>query len=319
MFAAFADADSIAGSSVSNSFDILGIGMSMIDSIQVVDEFPSSAGVTESSTAELMGGGPVPTALCAASVLGGKAAIIDQIGDDWRAGLIQDDFDKFGVDSRYLFRQEARTSTFGSVLVRRSDGERHIVFSRGTFDELALPQLPVADLQACSILHLNGRHLECACEASRLVKAAGGRVSFDGGANRYDSKFIPLLSQVDVLIVARDFAEKLSSSKDREEQLAKLGQWGAELVGITDGENGSWFLPRGERLFHQAAFPVNPVIDTTGCGDVFHGAFLYLLTQGKTWKECAAFASAAAACNATALGGRGNLPSRDAVAAMLDR
>ena len=312
-----ATADSTAGGSDQKSFDILGIGMSMIDSIQVVDEFPSSTGVTESSLATLMGGGPVPTALCAASMLGARTAIIDQIGDDWCADLIVRDFNKFGVDCCYLRRQETRSSTFGSVMVRRSDGERHIVFTRGTFDELSLPQLPVTDLEACSILHLNGRHWECAREAARLVKASGGRVSFDGGANRYESRFIPLLAEVDILIVARDFAEKLSNSQDREEQIAALGQWNAEIVGITDGGNGSWFLPRGESLFHQPAFEIGPIVDTTGCGDVFHGAFLTSLSKGGAWKECAAFASAAAACNATTLGGRGDLPTRERVAAML--
>ncbi len=312
-----ATADSTAGGSNQSSFDILGIGMSMIDSIQVVDEFPSAAGVTESSFATLMGGGPVPTALCAASMLGARTAIIDQIGDDWCADLIAGDFNKFGVDCRYLHRQEARSSTFGSVMVRRSDGERHIVFTRGTFDELSPARLPVADLETCSILHLNGRHWDSACEAARLVKAGRGRVSFDGGANRYESRFLPLLADVDILIVAKDFAEKLSGSIDRDEQLASLAQWDAELVGITDGEKGSWFLPRGEDRFHQPAFDVSPVIDTTGCGDVFHGAFLTSLAKGGTWRECAAFASAAAACNATAAGGRGNLPTRRIVNGMV--
>ena len=311
-------ADSTAEVSEHRSFDILGIGMSMIDSIQVVDEFPSAAGVTESSLATLMGGGPVPTALCAASALGGRTAMIDQIGDDWRAGLIQRDFEKFGVDCRYLKRQEKRSSSLGAVLVRQVDGERHIVFSRGTFDELSSSQLPVKDLETCSILHLNGRHWDSACEAARLVKGGRGRVSFDGGANRYERRFIPLLAEVDILIVARDFAEKLSKSKDRESQLTALRQWDAELVGITDGKNGSWFQPRGEAWFHQPAFAISPVIDTTGCGDAFHGAFLYSLSKGDSWKECAAFASAAAACNATALGGRGDLPSRERVLAMLE-
>ncbi|MDF1739742.1 MAG: PfkB family carbohydrate kinase [Verrucomicrobiales bacterium] len=313
-----ADADSTAGGSDDSSFDILGIGMSMMDSIQVVDEFPSGAGITESPVATLMGGGPVPTALCAASVLGVRAGIIDQIGGDWCSDLILKDYARFGVDCRYLHRQDGRSSTYGSVMVRRSDGERHIVFTRGTFDELSLSQLPVKDLEACPILHLNGRHWDCACEAARIVKAGGGRVSFDGGANRYESRFLPLLEEVDILIVARDFAEKLSNSTDREAQMAALGQWGAEIVGITDGEKGSWFLPRGERVFHQPAFAVSPVVDTTGCGDVFHGAFLASLSRGSSWRDCAAFASAAAACNVLAPGGRGNLPTVEKVAERLN-
>jgi len=73
---------------------------------------------------------------------------------------------------------------------------------------------------------------------------------------------------------------------------------GAPIVGITHGAEGSWFLAGEGEQFHQPAFPVEPVIDTTGCGNVFHGAFLF-----------AALASAAAACNAGTLGGRGHLPT----------
>ena len=84
-------------------------------------------------------------------------------------------------------------------------------------------------------------------------------------------------------------------------------RWDADIVGITDGEDGSWFATTKGESFHQPAFPVAPVVDTTGCGDVFHGAFLFARNRGDEWASCARIASAAAALNATALGGRGNL------------
>lgn len=299
------------------AFDILGMGMSMMDSIQQVEEFPAESGVTEVIEGVLMGGGPVPTALCAAARLGARAGIVDRVGGDWRGDLIREDYERFGVDTRFLRQEGGKTSSFGTVLVRRRDGERHIVFQRGDFSILGEEEIPAEALRSCRILHLNGRHWPACVEAARIVRASGGLVSFDGGANRYDPKFLDLLGHVDILVVARDFAVRLSGEEDHEAQLESLGRWNAGIVGITDGERGSWFRERDGSVFHQAAFAVDGLVDTTGCGDVFHGAFLAAAIRGEAWRECARFASAAAALGATALGGRGNLPGRGEVEALV--
>ena len=296
-----------AGSS--STLEILGLGMSMMDSVQVVDAFPEGTGVTEVFDSAMMGGGPVPTALCAASRLGARAGIIDRVGSDWAGDLIRHDYRVHGVNTEYLQLESGCRSSFGNVLVRRSDGERHIVFRAGNFTPLSTEELPRDILEQCSILHLNGRHWPACIEAARVVRESGGRVSFDGGAHRYDDKFLELLPMVDILVVAADFAAKLSGSDERHKQLEGLSQWGASVAGITNGSEGSWFMTGEGEYFHQPAFSVDPVVDTTGCGDVFHGAFLFAANRGDCWKGCAALASAAAACNAGALGGRGHLPT----------
>ncbi len=298
------------------AFDIVGLGMSMIDLLQVVEDFPSGPGVTEVKDSRLMGGGPVPTALCAASRLGAKCAVLDRIGADWRGDLVAAEYERYGVDCSHLILEKGKSTTFGSVLVREKDGERHVVFSPGDFSPLESGELPHDFLTSAGILHMNARHWPACLDAARAAKAAGAKISFDGGANRYDSKFLELLPMVNILIVARDFAERLSGSVARDVQLDALSQWNAEVVGITDGANGSWFRAGGVE-FHQAAFPVSPVVDTTGCGDVFHGAFLAALSRGDDFRSCARFASAAAALNATALGGRGNLATSNEVRGLI--
>lgn len=299
-------------------FDIVGLGMSMIDLLQVVGEFPDRAGVTEVTQSRLMGGGPVPTALCAASRLGASAAIVDRIGADWRGDLVASEYGRYGVDHTHLILEEGKTTTFGLVLVRERDGERHVVFSPGDFSPLEFHELPRGVIQSAKILHLNGRHWPACLDAATIAKKSGAKISFDGGANRFDPKFMELLPLVDILIVARDFAERLSGSSSIEDQQEALSRWDANVVGVTDGARGSWFQSDGER-FHQPAFSMDSVVDTTGCGDVFHGAFLASFSQGNSIPDCARFASAAAALNATALGGRGRLANSDEVAELIAR
>lgn len=296
--------------------DILGIGMSILDAVSRVPEFPIDGGVTEASESSFGGGGPVPTALCAAARYGASAAIIDRVGGDWRGERLRSDYEHFGVRTDFLELDGGRTSSFGIVLVREGDGERHVVFQRGNFRDLEASELPMEALNECRFLHLNGRHWPACVTAAEMVRKAGGVVSFDGGAGRFDPKFREILPLVDVLVVARDFAEKLSGSDQRDEQLDALSEWGATVVGITDGKKGSDFRTREEGAFHQPAFAID-VVDTTGCGDVFHGVLLAARKAGLTWVDSARHASAAAALNATALGGRGKLATSGEISSFL--
>ncbi|MEM1441859.1 MAG: PfkB family carbohydrate kinase, partial [Verrucomicrobiota bacterium] len=179
--------------------DILGLGMSLLDTVHVVDEFPAGSGVTEIRESAIMGGGPVPTALCAAAQLGARAGIIDRIGDDWRGHLIAEDYRKFGVDLKNLAKVSGGQSSFGLVFVRKQDGERHLVFEQGNVTPIVANELPKDELSKCRILHLNGRHWPACIEAAQIVRESGGLVSFDGGANRYEAKFLELLPLVDLL------------------------------------------------------------------------------------------------------------------------
>lgn len=282
--------------------------MSMIDLVKVVEEFPKDEGITEVIESRLQGGGPVPTALVAAARLGASTAIIDRIGEDWRGDLVLHEYRAHGVNTDHLALEPGKTTTQGTVIVRRRDGARHVMFGTGTFTPLAAEELPMGIIRKTRLLHLNGRHWPACLVAAEAVREAGGQVSFDGGANRYHDRFRELLPLVDIHLCARDFAEKLTGSTDTATQLSQMVGYGAKIAGITDGARGSWFANRDGIVFHQSAFNVDPVVDTTGCGDAFHGAFLFAHSRGWELHECATFASAAAALNATGLGGRGHLP-----------
>jgi sugar/nucleoside kinase (ribokinase family) len=90
-----------------------------------------------------------------------------------------------------------------------------------------------------------------------------------------------LLDLVDHLLLPADFAIQLSGWDDPGEAAQALWSAGRELVAVTCGASGAWGVGRGAWWFGRAApaFPVQ-VVDTTGCGDVFHGAYAAAFTRG---------------------------------------
>lgn len=297
---------------------IAGLGMSVLDLVQVIEAFPEAGGVSRVVDSVMMGGGPVPTALCAAAKYGVPTVILDRLGEDWKGALLRADYERYGVETRYLISEPGRTNTLGTVLVRQSDGERHLIYEEGDTTPLSNTGLSAEVLDSCDLLHLNGRHWPACLDAARRVRERGGLVSFDGGAHRYDPKFAELFPWVDVLIVAADFADRAVGIGSKEAQLERLAEWGASFTGITDGIRGSWILVKGEGTFHQPAFEVPRVVDTTGCGDVYHGIFLAALAESESPRVAAKLASAGSALAATALGGRGFLPTKAEIAAFLE-
>lgn len=95
---------------------------------------------------------------------------------------------------------------------------------------------------------------------------------------------------------------------------------GPKVVVITAGVEGSWVFSEGGESFHQPSFNVPEVVDTTGAGDAYHGAFLYGMLNHYGLLKCARFASAVAAINTQKLGGRSALPTlAEAAAFLVDR
>jgi len=82
-----------------------------------------------------------------------------------------------------------------------------------------------------------------------------------------------------------------------------------QTVVFTCGAAGVWFAGNDGVVQHGSAFPVK-VADTTGCGDVFHGAYAAALVNGASVADCVSFASAVAALKATQSGGQSGIPTR---------
>jgi sulfofructose kinase len=297
--------------------DVIGLGASTVDVLSLVDHLPMEDEVLRATEVSMQGGGPVATAMVTLGRLGAKAGMIDVVGDDWRGALVREEFERNGVSVEFLKVGTSWTSSTSCILVKKGSGARSIIWAPGTAPEFSPADLPREAIRSARILHVNGRHWEACMAAVQIARGAGVRVSFDGGSGRYRPELDDLVPLTDICIVARDFAEKYTGETEIVKAARLLLESGPGLVVITGGTDGSWIHSRDSDTFHQPAYLMREVVDTTGCGDSYHGAFLFGILSGMDLHKTASFASAVGAINSQHLGGRIGLPMYQQVEAFL--
>ena len=324
--------------------DILGIGASTLDRFIVVDHYPTGREVQQVVSSTTDGGGPVATALAVAGKYGARTAMIDSIGDDMVGRHILDDFEKYNVNTNAIQVESGTNSGVATILVKQSTGERAVFFERSTATEPDFLEVHKQLIEDAYILHINGRHRQLMRSAMAVAKEAGTIISLDGGAQRYDEDMKPITEDSHIVIVARDYAEKYTSTTNLEDACRIIHDRGALIAGVTDGANGSYFVWPDGTAYRCEPFPQKSIVDTTGAGDSFHGAFLANLAhiinhmkgqetistskshgasiRAVEWlKHCAhsdlekaaIFASAVASLNTQGIGGRSPLPTLQSV------
>lgn len=312
--------------------DIVGIGASTLDRFIVVDHFPTGREVQQAISSTTDGGGPVATALATAGKYGSRTVMIDRIGDDMVGRYILEDFQKYNVNTEGIQVDADAKSGTATILVKEKTGERAVFFERSTAPEPEFLSDYQGLIENASIVHINGRHRHLMRTAIDIARQSGTIISLDGGAQRYDDDMKPITESSHVVIVARDYAEKYTGTTNLEEACRIIHDRGALIAGVTDGANGSYFVWPDGTAYRCHPFPQEYVVDTTGAGDSFHGAFLSKLAasirrvyashdesvqpidilralEHKQLESAAIFASAVSALNTQNIGGRTALPS----------
>lgn len=250
-------------------------------------------------------GGPASTALVTLSRLGIQTSFLGSISDDHFGSEIVKGLKEEKVDSTFLKITPGHTSQFAFIAITQAGANRTIFWHRGSVPHLRAADVDLSPFSKAKILHFDGLMIEACLEAARQARKRGLSVVMDAGTMRDGSR--ELVSLVDVLIASEGFAEPLvGRGASPEKALAALRQLGPKEVVITRGSKGSVGLS-GEELLFQKAFSIDSV-DTTGAGDVYHGAYIYGLLQGWNMPECMRFASATAALKCREIGARKGIP-----------
>lgn len=301
-------------------WDVVGIGASTMDHFVKVKAFPKGRQVEEALVTAHDGGGPVSTALCTASRLGARVAMIDVIGDDATGTEILRDFAKYSVDTSAVAVIDGAQSGAAYILVEQQHGNRAVFFERSTAPELKhLSQAHKELIAQARILHINGRHKDVLLEAIAYAHSVGTLVSLDGGADRYSPFMDQVAVKSDICILARDFAQKYTNTDDLAQACRRIKAKGALIAGVTAGASGSYLIDRHGEEYFISPYPVDTVVDNTGCGDSYHGAFLYAVCRGYDIQEAGHIASLVGSINTQTLGGRCGLPDLAQVLGRLDK
>lgn len=299
--------------------EVVGLGMACLDVLLRLQEMPTWDQGTRIKAFGFDGGGPVGTAIVASARLGARAGFIGTAGSDEAAGLKMKSLAENGVDLSRMVYREAPEDQIVVVHVHAETGER--LFSgveRWGESQLRAEELDREYITAAEYLHLDGFHAEAAKQAANWMREAGKKVVLDGHKTTGEVRghMRDLVEQVDVLISGSGFARGLTGIDDIREAGEKVLEMGPEIFVQTEGEKGSYTVTADE-FFHLPAFAVE-VIDTTGAGDVFHGAYIAGLLRGWDLRRIAQFSTAVSAIKCTKLGGRGGIPRFDEVIAFLE-
>jgi sugar/nucleoside kinase (ribokinase family) len=259
-----------------------------------------------SAYAVSFGGNAVTAAFCCAK-LGIRPDLLATVADDWLGRMFLDMAAKYGIA---IHARKVSTSSLSFIMP--NDGKRAIVRCR---DADYLHTFPLLQLQGCRALHIDGHQPDAALHYAKLCRQAGILTSLDGGGLRSNTH--ELLGFIDVAIVAERLCQQMGH--ELEAMLDYLKSRGCRIGGVTLGERGLvWYDDTGAvRTLPALAVPPDRVLDTSGAGDVFHGAYIYsyLTDPAKSWEEHFRFAQAASAHKIQHLGNEAGLPTLAEIAA----
>lgn len=296
---------------------VVGLGLATVDVLTRFDHLPAWNEHVWAEQFGLEGGGMSATGVVAAAKLGATAGFVGTCGNDFLGEFKRRSLSDRGVDTSRLLVRDTPEGCIVLVFVNH-EGERMFCGVRGTKQPGLRPEeLDREYITSADYLLIDGMEAQAALVAARWMKEARKTVILDGWKTltHLSPQFRELVPYVDILICGSGFVPALTGVKDLHEAGRAALALGPKIVVQTEGADGSYTTTADEE-FHTPIFPVQ-VVDTTGAGDVFHGAYIVGLSRGWSLRQIALFSTAVSAIKCTRLGGRAGIPTFDETLAFL--
>jgi sugar/nucleoside kinase (ribokinase family) len=253
-------------------------------------------------------GGNAVTAAFACGKLGWAPDLLTTMSDDWLGQMFWHMARKYNVT---LYPRKVARASLSFVLPR--EGKRAILRAR---DNHYLRPFMKLDVNTYQAIHMDGHQGDAAVYYSKAGREKGILVSLDGGAVRLTTEEV--LRFTDVAVVAEEFCAQLKLPA--KETLLYLKARGVKIAAVTEGEHGLLWSDEDGLIQRMPALnvPSEKVIDTSGAGDVFHGAYIahYMRHPKGRWVDHFDFARAASAFKVQHLGNEAGLPTSTDIAKM---
>lgn len=290
------------------------MGLNATDTLLLVPNFPAYGGKVRIAQEVISPGGQVASALAAASTLGLRTKYIGTVGDDLRGGIQMDSLRSTGIDLTDVEIRKGCANQSAYIIIDQSSGERTVFWSRPDCLALNPDRITDANIARARMLHIDGHDTPAVEKAARVAREHGIPVSCD--VDTIYPGFDRVLPLVDYLVSSSEFPSRWTGERDPLRALEKIhAEYGMRVAAMTLGGDGVVALTKSERVYCPG-FQVT-CVDTTGAGDVFHGAFCYSVLIGMPLGDGLEFSCAMAALNCTKLGARGGIATADQARALI--
>lgn len=238
---------------------------------------------------QISGGSAANTAAGVAS-LGGRAAFVGKVADDPLGDIFAEDLRRLGVNYG-VSRLRSGPSTARSMILLSPDGERTMNTYLGACHQLIEADIKEDEIGAATITYMEGflwdpveakkAFVRAANYAHRHERAAAFTLSDPFCVDRYRGEFLDLIRSKTIDYVFANMAElkSLYQTDNLGEAVQQIAR-DAELAAITMSAEGAMVVYNGE-IVTVPAFPVDPVVDATGAGDLFAAGFLLAMARGQ--------------------------------------
>jgi sulfofructose kinase len=297
-------------------FDVVGVGLNATDTLLVVPHFPAYAGKAPFTQEILSPGGQVASAMVTCASLGLKTKYIGTVGDDERGRIQMESLETSGIDLEHVQVRAGCANQSAYIIIDQTTGERTVLWRRDDCLRIAPSEITPEQITCARLLHIDGHDTAAVEQAARIAREAGMPVTVD--VDTIYHGFDRVLPHVDYLIASSEFPVQWTNQTDPFKALETIQQeYKMRVAAMTLGAHGALALENG-KFVYAPAFVVN-CADTTGAGDVFHGAFCYAVLQRMPMREALDFSNAMAALNCMAIGARGGIRGLEEVRALMAR
>ena len=288
--------------------DIIGIENPIVDFNTVSDKIPERGGFSLLEDYSWQPGGNVGSAIVAAARLGAKCGMMGVVGNDTYGQFCIDDFKRHNIDTSHIIKDNESKTALAICLAEMNTMERSFII-RFMKRQLSRTELDKDYISSAKYIHLQQMG-KAEVQAAIWAREMGITVVDDAGGFNPDTD--AHTSLIDVFIGSERYYKGLFQNTNYEINCKAVQKRGPKIVVFTLGAKGCVGID-GDKYFTVPAFRNISVVDTTGAGDVFHGAFIFGLLKGWDVERIAKFSTAVSAIKCTRLGGRAAIPDYNTV------
>jgi len=291
--------------------DIVGLGEVVLDWVTEIPHFPQPDEKIDALSENYFPGGVTANYLVATARLGGKSGFVGAVGNDLYGDYLINDFVKEFVDTTYIKKIGDKKTPVNFIFV--AQGEKTIIQSpHMQTTKIELEDLNEAYISNSKLLHTTIIHQDVTERAIKIAKQNNVKISIDLEAQialRGWENLKKILTNADILLPNKEGAKSITNTNNPEKAADFLIKKGIPIVIITLGSNGVLVTTnKFQKRIH--TYDVKNVVDTTGAGDTFNGAFsLAYWVKGWDIEKSCIYANAAASLKIQKLGARSGMPN----------